>query len=169
MAAFLEFRGVYEEGYNVFSKTIQIPGHCDFTKRIEGWPAVMHRGTMNVKINPDGFPQELISHFGSKSVKHFDSRRFKPIEEIPAHAIGGNTLLPTEVCPDKGNGQVWNATITELKSRKQNRMDCWVFRRIRSGYGDVLELVAGESISSALDLEYGDPVKVVMYGTWADS
>ena len=33
----------------------------------------------------------------------------------------------------------------------------------------VLELVAGESISSALDLEYGDPVKVVMYGTWADS
>ena len=124
---------------------------------------------MNVKINPDGFPQELISHFGSNSVKHFDSRRFKPIEEIPARAIRGNTLLPTKACPDKGNGQVWSATIIELKSQKQNRMNCWVFRRIGSGYGDVLELVAEESISNALDLKYGDPVSVVIYGTWADS
>ncbi len=165
MAQFLRFKGVYTEGHNVFSKIIQIPGHCNFTKPIEGWPAVMHLGTMNVKINPDGFPQELISHFGSNSVKHFDSRRFKPKAEIPAHAIGGNTLLPTEACPDKGNGQVWSATIII----EQNRMDCWVFRRIGSGYEDVLELVAEESISVALGLEYGDPVTVMMYGTWADS
>jgi CTP-dependent riboflavin kinase len=167
MAAVLEFRGVYVKGEGVFSVIIQIPGHCDFTKSIEGWPAVMHEGTLNVKIDPDGFPQELISHFGSKSVKHFDSRRFRPEAEIPAHAIGGNTLLPTEVCPDKGNGQVWNANIIELKS--QNSKDCWVFRRIGSGYGDVLELVAEESISVALSLKYGDPVTVLMYGTWADS
>ncbi len=164
---FLKFEGVYAEGSGYFSVKIQIPGHCDFTKPIEGWPAVMHEGTMNVKINSDGFPQELISRFGSKSVKHFDSRRFKPEAEIPAQAIGGNTLRPTEACPDEGNGQVWSATIIELKS--QNSKDCWVFRRIGSGYGEVLELVAEESISSALSLKYGDPVTVLMYGTWTDS
>ncbi len=166
MVESLKFRGVYAEGHNAFSKLIQIPGHCDFTRAIPGWPAVMHPGTMNVRINPDGFPQELISRFGSKSVRHFDSRLFKPIAEIPAQAIGGNTLLPNEECPDRGNGQVWSATIIELRS--QDSIGCWLFRRIGSGYEDVLELVAEKSISSALALKIGDPVTIVIHGTWVD-
>jgi len=121
MAEFLEFRGVYASGANLFAKQIRIPGNSDFTKAIKGWPALVHPGTMNVKVSPDGFPQELISRFGSKSVKHFDSRLFKPIVEFPANAIGGNTLRPSEASPDRGNAQVWSAKIIELKS--QNKKD----------------------------------------------
>ena len=163
----LKFRGAYARGANLFARQIHIPGDSEFTKTIKGWPAVVHPGTMNVKISPDGFPQELISRFGSKSVKHFDSRLFKPIIELTANVIGGNTLLPTETEPSRGNGQIWGTTITEQKS--QNKMDCWVFRRIGSGYTDVLECVAGESISTALRLKHEDLVTVVMYGSWADS
>ena len=92
MAEPLEFAGRYEKGKGWFSKVIQMPGECEVTKIIDGWPASVHPGTMNVKIDPGGFPHALISRFGTKSVQHLDSRLFRPITEIPAHAIGGNTL-----------------------------------------------------------------------------
>lgn len=167
MAESLEFSGRYAKGATLFSQKIQIPGQCEINKLIDGWPASVHPGTMNVKIDPEGFPPALISRFRTKSVKHLDSSLFRPITEIPAHAIGGNTLPPTDTWPERGNGQVWHARITNQKS--QNIRDCWLLRRIGSGYADVLEFVAGESLSTALGLSYGDPVRAVIYGTWIDS
>ena len=88
MAESLEFAGRYAKGATLFSKQIQIPGQCEITKIIDGWPASVYPGTMNVRIDPGGFPHALISRFGTKSVKDLDSRLFRPITEIPAHAIG---------------------------------------------------------------------------------
>lgn len=167
MAESLEFEGRYTRGIGCFSKCIQMPGQCEVTKTIDGWPANVHPGTMNVKIDPAGFPHALTSRFNTKSIGHLDSRLFKSITEIPARDIGGNTLSPTITCPDKGNGQVWRARITKLMS--WDSRDCWLFRRIGSGYTDILEFVAGESLSTALELSHGDSVRAVIYGAWANS
>lgn len=163
----LEFFGTYQNGAHRFAVEIQIPGQCEWTNRIQGWPVIPHPGTMNVNIAADGFPKSFVARFGAKSVKHLDSRLFRSVAEIPAHAIGGNTLPPTIDRPDRGNGQVWRARITKVAS--QQSRDCWLFRRIGSGYSTVLEFVSSESLSAALVLSPGDPIATVIYGTWVPS
>lgn len=162
----LEFRGVVADGAGLFSQQIKIPGSCELTESISGWPLIIYPGTLNVRIDLDGFPAVFAKRFHSNSLKHLDSRDFTPITEIAAHLIGNNTLPPTKAMPDRGNAQVWNAKLSNLKTA--NKAQCWVLRRIGSNLASVLECVAGESLRSVLNLQTGDPVKLTLLGSWIE-
>jgi hypothetical protein len=162
--SYMEFFGTYAAGRGESSKVIRLPGRCAATEEIEHWPAKIQKGTFNVIIDVDRFPEEWSYFFDTRTVRELDSHRFRPLAEIPANAIGGNTIQPTSAQPDRGNGQVWEARIENSEGK---RSLCWVFRRIGSMVDDnVIELISEKQLSVELGFAIGDPVRVEIYGKW---
>jgi hypothetical protein len=111
-----------------------------------------------------GFPAEFLKVFGQPDVRFLDSRRFSPEAELKWTEIGGNTLPPQPGHPDRGNAQVWRATLRNLTAGGECL--CWVLRRIGSGLSVDLELVAGEKLRDRLALSDGSPVEINLEGSW---
>lgn len=158
----LVFRGTVSDGAGRFAKELEVPGAGRVSVPIRDWPATLHPGTLNVRIRE--FPGGFAAIFGGESVRLLDSRRFSPEAEIPHDEIGNNTLPPTADKPDQGNAQVWRATLRA--DATQRECVCWVLRRIGSGLSRALECVSGERLRTTIEVETGDPVTVVMSGTW---
>lgn len=164
--AVLQFTGKVRPGCDKFARELTLPRRNELPVPIQDWPEVPCQGTLNIQIDAGGFPSEFLRRFSSANVQHFDSRRFAPEAELPWNAIGGNTLPPIPGKPDRGNAQVWRATL----SGREHRMEqlCWVLRRIGSGLKQDLELVAGINLRAALELSNGSAVDVYMHGAWRD-
>lgn len=158
----LSFRGVIRDGAGLFAKEIEIPGAGELSIPIRDWPDTIEPGTLNVRILE--YPDNFEERFGAEDIRRLDTRRFKPEAEIPQHEIGNNTLMPSSDDPDRGNAQVWRATLRS--DRTGNQCLCWVVRRIGSGMVRVLECVAGEHLRTSMKLRNEDEVRLVVEGSW---
>lgn len=162
----LVFEGRTAGGADRFAAELRVPGSNELQFEIPGWPVRLFPGTLNIKINAGGFPPKFLTRFGSPSIKRLDSRLFKPIVELPAHLIANNTLPPAKERPDRGNAQIWRATLFVVGS--QAKTDCWVLRRIGSGYDNVLECVSAQPLREVLGapkpLEV--PIQLHLFGNW---
>ncbi len=163
----LRFSGVVRTGCTRFAVELALPGRTQLSVPIRNWPDVPRPGTLNVRMQAEGFPAEFLQVFGEANVRCLDSRRFAPEAELKWSEIGGNTLPPQPGRPDRGNAQVWAATLRNLETGKERQ--CWVLRRIGSSLWQDLELVAGEQLRDALRLLDGTPVEIDMEGTWIDT
>jgi CTP-dependent riboflavin kinase len=162
--ATLRFKGVVRTGIGRFSVELTLPRRSRLSVPIRDWPEALQPGTLNVRIDEDGFPSEFLKHFAQANVRKLDSRRFVPEAELRWDEIAGNTLPPLPDKPDRGNAQVWRAHLRNLDSGIEKL--CWVVRRIGSGLSRDLELVAGERLRDSLGLKDGMPVEVEMEGSW---
>jgi hypothetical protein len=162
----LRFKGVVRAGIGKFSKQLILPKRSSLSREIRDWPDVPQPGTLNVRVK-DGFPAEFLEAFGQSNVQLLDSRRFAPEAELNWQEIGGNTLPPQPHRPDRGNAQVWRATLRNLTTGAECL--CWALRRIGSGLSVDFELVAGEKLRDKLALADGAPVEIDLYGEWIDT
>jgi hypothetical protein len=160
----VRFVGVVVKGCGKFSVQLRLPTKDQLSVAIRDWPAIAAAGTLNVHVEPSGFPLEYLANFKEPSFRHLDSRRFAPEAELPWADIGNNTLPPLPERPDRGRAQVWRASITNLRT-KDLRI-CWMLRRMGSGLRSQLELVAHENLRAALTLLDGSPVEVTIEGAW---
>lgn len=162
----LEFVGKTIKGSGRFSAELYVPGEKDIPGLICEWPDEIQRGTLNVLIDENGWPEDYLARFG-KDTASLDLRQFQPEVELHHSNIGNNTLAPKAgEREDKGNAQIWRSRITKIESGASVR--CWVLRRIGSRMPHRLECVAGEKIRKVLDLpeEKNDPVRLVVEGKW---
>ena len=165
--ATLRFNGIVRSGIGKFSGQLTLPTRLELSAPIRDWPDAPQAGSLNVRMQPSGFPSEFLKVFGQVDVRNLDSRRFAPEAELKWHEIGGNTLPPVPDRSDRGNAQVWRAILRNLNSGFER--PCWVLRRIGSGLSQDLELVAGEKLRDSLGLVDGTPVEVEMEGSWIDA
>ena len=162
--ATLRFIGVVRKGVGRFAAELTLPTRDRMSVPIRDWPEAPQPGTLNVRINSDGFPNDFLEFFDGPDVRYLDSRRFAPEAELKASDIGNNTLPPLPERPDRGSAQVWRALLRNLETGEEQQ--CWVLRRIGSGLVKDLELVAGENLRDSLRLYDGTPVEIDMDGTW---
>jgi hypothetical protein len=164
--AVLRFIGVVRPGIGKFAKQLELPKRESLSTVIRDWPDVPQPGTLNVRVQ-DGFPAEFIAAFGQPDVRLLDSRRFAPEAELNWQEIGSNTLPPQPNRPDRGNAQVWRATLRNLSTGAECL--CWALRRIGSGLSVDFELVAGDKLRERLALSDGTPVEIDLEGQWIDT
>jgi hypothetical protein len=141
-----------------------LPKRHELSVPIRNWPENPAPGTLNVRVQQVAFPSKFLEVFGEASFLRLDSKRFSPEAELPWTDIKNNTLPPLPDAPDRGNAQVWRSTLRSVRTGRERH--CWVLRRIGSGLWQELELVAGENLRTALDLDDDSPVKVEMEGRW---
>ena len=139
-----------------------MPSASKVSAEIRDWPESVQPGTLNIRLS--SFPDEYLAAFGALSVQALDTRIFRPEAELPWKEIQNNTLSPTQNAPDRGNAQIWRATLKA--DRTGSERQCWVLRRIGSGLTRNLELVAGEHLRSEPALEDGDEVTLTLEGVW---
>lgn len=140
-----------------------MPGKAILSTPIRDWPEMLQAGTLNVRVE-GGFPADFIRNLGRADVRLLDSRRFTPEAELKWTEIRGNTLPPQPGQPDRGNAQVWRATLRNVNTG--TACPCWAVRRIGSGLSLDLELVAGENLRDRLGLPDGTPVELELEGEW---
>lgn len=86
---------------------------------------------------------------------------FKPAFRISGAHIRGNTIMPNQDWPEKGDAQVWRSTLET--NDPPRTIDCWMLRRLGSVLRSVIELVHHENLREAHGLRNGDQVTVVVY------
>ena len=160
----LNFVGRVRDGAGRY-KELELPGRDDLPVSIRDWPATVCRGSLNVQIEPDGYPARFVKEFPDKRISNLDSRRFEPEAELDYDVIPNNSLPPTMQLPDRGRPQVWRATLSKKDAGEP--LQCWVLRRRHSRMReDTFECVSGVRLRDALDLSNGDLVELAIEGSW---
>ncbi|MDR6624840.1 hypothetical protein [Caulobacter segnis] len=157
----LTFRGVITGGMHCFAKDMRVPGRSDISDAPDDWPETLAPGTLNFRYQK--LPSALATR-GWANISELDHRQFVALFEIPQDAIVGNTLRPGSAGGEKGRAQVWRARL----ETDNGSVDCWVLRRIGSGYLEVLELVSAVRIREALSLTEDRlwPATLHIQGSW---
>ncbi len=137
---------------------LHVPGRNEISQAPSDWPVTLQKGSLNVRIAPEGYPELFVTLGVPNRVRSLDSRAFPSAFEIAQHEFGNNRLKPDPDMPHKGSAQVWRA-ILAWQARKH---DCWVLRRYGSGVGEQLELLSDLHMRSAFDLVSGQPVIVTL-------
>jgi len=140
---------------------LRVPGRLDISYATGDWPETLAPGTLNFKYQE--LPPALATR-GWTDIRELDRRQFAALFEIPQDEIVGNTLRPGSAGGEKGRAQVWRARL----ETDNGSIDCWVLRRIGSGYSDVLELVSAIRIRDALSLTEDRrwPATLHVQGSW---
>ena len=143
---------------------LYVPGKLEILQAPEDWPDKLCSGSLNIRINPDGFPEEFMRYSINNKVEILDSGMFDPILIIKQDQFGNNMLVPNSEMLDRGTGQVWRATL-HVNDRETR---CWVLRRKGSRVGQQLEVVSHENIREkyGYDREKEWPAKLTLYGEW---
>ena len=137
---------------------LHVPGREQIPQASLDWPVLLHKGSLNVRISPDGYPNIFEARSLSKSVRTLDEKIFRPAFEISQSELGNNKLIPTSDMPHKGSAQVWRAKLT-LRDRE---IPCWALRRYGSGVDEQLELISELHLRSTYSLVTGDAVVVTL-------
>lgn len=150
------FRGTIADGIGKFVQ-LHVPGRAELANAPADWPDVLEKGSLNVKIASDGYPQKFVEGGLPNTTKSLDQRPCPAAFEIAQNQFGNNRLEATHQMPHRGSAQVWRAVLhTDAEV-----YPCWVLRRYGSGLHDQLELLSHEKIRDALNLQNGQPVVVV--------
>jgi hypothetical protein len=160
------FKGFIVNGIGKHNE-LYVPGRKELPESHPDWPVKLCSGSMNVRVNHSGYPREFRENGWMRTVKALDTAKFKAPFGIRQDQFGNNRLKPTGSMQNRGDAQVWKAT---LKAGGQS-IPCWVLRRFGSGLSRELELVSDMSIRETygftVDREW--PCEVELYGEWADS
>lgn len=140
-----------------------VPGCSALKRAVNGWPAALHPGSLNVRVNV--FPSELAEHGLPDEVAALDSGLFAPAFEIFRDEFQNNRLLATRDNARCGDAQVWRAVI-DTQGRQVTH--CWVLRRFGSRVGNQLEFVAGRRLRDE-GLSDDQPVSAVLFGNWREA
>lgn len=143
MTKSLEFLGRVARGCGRFASEIVIPGRAQLGDVAPpDWPQELYPGTLNIKVAEGGWPGGMDA---SRRITQFDDGSLlTPALVIPQHLIGNNTLSPRGALdPNRGTGQAWRA---QVRRDGGPSVSCWMFRRIGSGYRDVIELVSSPAL-----------------------
>jgi hypothetical protein len=157
MTSSIKFSGVIVKGVGRYVE-LHVPGRDEIHQAPSDWPITLQKGSLNVRISPDGYPS-LFAELGlPNSIKSLDQRPFPPTFEIAQHEFGNNQLRPEPSMPDKGSAQVWRAKLTS----GEISYACWVLRRHGSGVGEQLELLSEVHLRTTLQLVCGQSVVVTL-------
>lgn len=157
----LEFIGEVRSNKGKFHKDMVVPGRESLSSAPDDWPTQLAPGTLNIGIEPEGFPADFDDIGTSKGVRRLDEGKFKPAFVIAQHEITGNTLKPKAGHPRRGTAQLLRAELRKLST--DETVKCCMLRRIGSKISSQIELVAEVPLRNALSLRDGAPVSVVIY------
>jgi hypothetical protein len=159
----LYFTGTVISGCGQYSE-LEFPDKIKIEGASEDWPQSLLRGSLNIRINEDGYPEEFSRLGYQNNIKMLDKIGFQPEFIIPGQLIKNNKLLPTPEYPNRGSVQVWRAVLTNKHSEEY--IHCWVVRRFGSGLFRDIELVSDTCLRKKLKLENENNVVVCMFGQW---
>ena len=154
----MRFKGKITKGIGRHSELI-VPGRTAIESPSD-WPDRLQPGSLNVRVDPDGFPATFDAMLNRRSVKNLDDGCLPPVFLILQADFGNNMLRATPEMPRRGVGQLWRAVL----QTDSHVIHCWVLRRIGSGLCDQLELVSHEHIRSTYGLTDGQVVAVTLSG-----
>lgn len=138
---------------------LQIPGREELPQAPKDWPSVLCKGSLNVRIEPDGYPS-LFERIGlPKTTRSLDQRPIDCSFEIGQSELGNNRLTPADAMPHRGSAQVWRAVLMTT----EQGIACWVLRRYGSGLRDQLEIVSDIHLRTEYRLVDGQEVQVCLH------
>lgn len=153
----LTFEGIITSGVGRYIE-LHVPGREEIVQAPGDWPKVLCKGSLNVRIVPEGYPP-LFSECGHpNTVRSLDTKCFPCSFMIGHDEFGNNQLRPIPSTPKRGSAQVWRAV---LKTNGYS-IDCWVLRRFGSGLSDQLELLSEKHMRSEYGLEDGERATIVL-------
>jgi len=153
----ISFSGVIVDGVGRHVE-LRVPGRGEISQAPSDWPVTLQKGSLNVRIARDGYP-DLFAALGlPKSVQSLDVRPFPAAFEIAQDEFGNNRLMPEPNLPRKGSAQVWRARLAS----QGHEHPCWVLRRYGSRVGEQLELLSELYMRSAFQLVNGQSVVVTL-------
>jgi hypothetical protein len=158
----IEFSGVVVDGTGQY-KELGVPGKSQLKTAPDDWPAVLYRGSLNIRVA--AWPAEFEHNGLEPSVEILDTGRFAPEFEINRDQFEKNLLHPRDGVPRGGDAQVWRAHVM-IARRVMSEPPCWVLRRFGSRVEEQLELVSAVRLRHAYGLGNGTEVVVRMFGTW---
>jgi len=147
----LQFRGKIKSGLGKHKKLV-IPSKTVLRNVPENWPVKFYPGSLNIKIDENGYPDNFHELGQNIGVMKFDEGLFPPCLIIPKELIVNNT---------KGDGQVWLANICTINSNDIET--CWVLRRKGSSVKKQLEIISEHCLREKMKLEDGMSITVLMY------
>lgn len=156
----LVFLGKYSKGIGRYSELV-FPSLGQLQVAPLDWPSQLHPGSFNVEISPTGYPEGFEELGDLPGIKRMDQGQFLPEFIIPHHQILKNKLSPSPDLPNRGDAQIWRATLGPNKPEVE--IPIWMVRRIGSGLQVHIELVSAECLSELFGLVHGDEVRVTIY------
>ena len=158
----LTFRGRIGTGVGRHVE-LGIPGRTEFDVAPGDWPENLQPGSLNVRIDDNEYPPELLAHKPFNGVPTLDSGLFQPAFVIPQDRMTNNKLTPLPDMPQRGSAQVWRATL--VVGHLSAPYSAWVLRRFGSRVGPQLELVSDVHLRDTLSLKDGMEATVALeYG-----
>lgn len=159
----LYFIGTVISGCGKYSE-LEFPDKTEIKGAPEDWPNSLFTGSLNIRINEDGYPEELSQLGYPHDIKVLDKIGFQPEFIIDGNLIKNNKLLPTSDYINRGSAQIWKALLTNRHS--EECIYCWLVRRFGSGLYRDVELVSDIYLRKKLNLENGSNVEVCISGQW---
>jgi CTP-dependent riboflavin kinase len=144
------FKGCIVKGVGRYVE-LHVPGRNEIRQAPSDWPEVLCKGSLNVRIAPDGYPPLFKETGLQDSTKSLDVKCYPCVFEIAQHEFGNNKLTPGPAMPKRGSAQVWRAVLTA----NGHNIECWVLRRYGSGLADQLELLSDKHLRTEYGLEDG--------------
>jgi len=157
------FEGTVISGISKYSE-LEFPDKTKIKEAPDDWPQHLVKGSLNICIDEDGYPEEFSNLGHQNDTSILDKTQFQPEFIIPGNLIKNNKLVPSQECHNRGNAQVWRATLT--KKCSGDSTNCWVVRRFGSTIYRDLEIVSDIHLRNHFKLENGDRVIVLMFGQW---
>jgi hypothetical protein len=153
----ISFNGVIGDGVGRYVE-LHVPGRDEIPQAPVDWPTTLHKGSLNVRVSPDGYPA-LFAELGlPNSVRSLDKKPFPATFEIAQQEFSNNQLRAEPNMPHKGSAQVWRAIL----KASGHEYPCWVLRRYGSGVGEQLELLSDVHMRSTHQLVNGQVVVVTL-------
>jgi hypothetical protein len=153
----ISFSGVIGDGVGKYVE-LHVPGREEISQAPSDWPVTLQKGSLNVRIAPEGYPRLFATLGLPNSVRSLDLRPFPSAFEIAQDEFGNNMLKPEPGLPHKGSAQVWRAILAWHAHEHR----CWVLRRYGSGVREQLELLSDLHMRSAFQLVTGQSVIVTL-------
>lgn len=146
---------------------LYVPGRNELPAAPTDWPLKLCPGSLNIKINSNGYPDEFKNRDLAETIKSLDSALFKAAFEIKQNQFGNNLLTPTNAIPNRGDAQVWKST---LKANNKS-ISCWVLRRYGSGLAWELEVVSDLNIRNeyGFSIDKDCPCEIELFGKWENT
>ena len=157
----LVFQGYIDSGVGRYVE-LHVPGRDELAHAPADWPTVLCKGSLNVRVPPEGFPEALRERSIAPAVSSLDLGFFAPAFEIEQAQFGNNRLTPTPAMPRRGAAQVWRAVL----ATGVHHIRCWVLRRFGAGVGDQLEILSDVHLRTEFGCADGQSAQVRLQGRW---
>ena len=151
------FNGVVARGIGKHAD-LHVPGRHHISQAPAEWPLILFKGSLNVRILPNGYPASFADRGLPNKVSALDQNCFPCCFEIRYDQFGNNQLTPTAAYRRRGSAQVWRAFLDV----NNHRITCWALRRYGSTLVDVLELVSDKGLRATYGLDDNQAATVVL-------